>query len=96
MWSNIANEWNAFVNWGEKENQDVKSNSLNDSVRGIADDNDNEDTTKSLNGRMDSKGRIHDPVGKFMTQAGFTKKPSLTTVVEEATQEATTSEDTSN
>lgn len=77
---------------GEKENQDVKSNGLSDSIRGIADDNDNEDTAKNLNGRMDANGRVHDTLGQFMAKAGFTSKPSLTTAVEEVVETAETGE----
>ena len=77
MWSNIANEWNAFVNLGEKETQSNEDSHNSNS-------NTNEQTTEVMNGRMDANGRIHDGLGQFMAKAGFTGKPSLTTAIEEA------------
>ena len=86
MWSNIANEWNAFVNLGEKETQSNEDNHNSNINTNDGDSNGlhNEQTTEVMNGRMDTNGRIHDNLGQFMSKAGFTGKPSLTTAIEEA------------
>ena len=88
MWSDITNEWNAFVDWGEKETQDATRNNL-DNHRGdsgdIGDVNNPETTQdRQINGRMDVNGRVHDNLGQFMSKAGFTSKPSIITAIEMA------------
>ena len=86
MWSNLANEWNAFVNLGEKGTQSNANSHVSNISTDYGVDNDfhNEQTTQVVNGRMDANGRIHDGLGQFMAKAGFTGKPSLTTAIEEA------------
>lgn len=89
MWSDIANEWNAFVDLGEKENQDDRSNALGDnsSIGGVDVNLNSEQTTEVLNGRMDVKGRVHDIGGKYMVKAGLTSKPNWKAeVIQELTQ----------
>lgn len=89
MWNNLADEWNAFVNWGEKEvendtNGSMATNSSSSSVNG---NQRNEQTTKSINGRMDSKIRLHDKDGRYMAKVGLTSKPSWKAeVIEQLTQ----------
>lgn len=94
MWSNIANEWNAFVNLGEKETQSNANShvSSNNTSYGVNNDFHNEQTTQVVNGRMDANGRIHDGLGQFMTKAGFTSKPSLISTVEEVVETVETGE----
>lgn len=50
MWNNLADEWNAFVEWGEKEVKDDTSNSLgrNSVSGGIDNDFNNGQTTETL------------------------------------------------
>lgn len=71
---------------GEKETQNNENSHASSDNTNNGDNNGfhNEQTTEVMNGRMDTNGRIHDNLGQFMTKAGFTGKPSLTTAIEEA------------
>lgn len=73
---------------GEKETQSNEDshNSNSNTNDGGSDGLHNEQTTEVMNGRMDANGRIHDNLGQFMSKAGFTGKPSLTTAIEEAVE----------
>ena len=71
---------------GEKEtqnNEDSHNSNINTND-GDSNGLHNEQTTEVMNGRMDTNGRIHDNLGQFMSKAGFTGKPSLTSAIEEA------------
>lgn len=58
MWSNIANEWNAFVNLGEK-GKNANRNSDSNPIGGDTNDNGDADSTKSLNGGKGSGNFDH-------------------------------------
>ena len=52
MWSNLADEWNAFVEWGEKEVKNDSSNNLGDDSSNSGDNSsgDTGEATKTING----------------------------------------------
>lgn len=89
MWNNLADEWNAFVEWGEKEVKNDTSNRLDNSSPDSRDSSSgsSEQTSEVMNGRMDARGRVHGTGGKYMVKAGFTGKPNWKAeVIQELTQ----------
>ena len=92
-WAEDANGFSIVgtTTLGEEGKDDSRDNN-NNSTGGDINDNNDANSTKSINGRMDSNGRVHDTLGQFMAKAGFTSKPSLTTAVEEVVETAETGE----
>ena len=74
IFKNAQGEFVKTLNGGEN----VKSNTLDTtSVNGRdSSAGGDEETTKSLNARLDRHGKPHDKQGKYMTKAGFISKPN--------------------
>lgn len=88
--------WNAFIDF--EEIQDATSDNLDNNSPDSRNNNigGDEEATKSLNKRMDSKGRLHDTDGKYMAKAGLTGKPNWKAQVIEELSGADSSEGETN